>query len=248
MNAEALDWFARETVAPGVTRLWEPAVHRFFRANIFHVSGSDADLVIDFGMGQRPLRPALAIPDGKPVIAVATHGHVDHIGGFHEFSHEHDRRAGHPAEAETFRTVHDAGTLADLFCRQPEAASPLPAPCWQATGYRLQPAPLTMAVGEGDVIDLGDKRLSVLHLPGHSPGSIGLLDTAGSRLFAGDAVYRGQIVDDVPGADIAAYRRTMARLAGLDVAQVLGGHGPPIDGDEMHAIAHAYLHMSGHAA
>ncbi|PJR09680.1 hypothetical protein [Sinorhizobium meliloti] len=45
------NWFEREAISPKIYRVWEPHVHPFFRANIFHIVGRDADLVIDFGMG-----------------------------------------------------------------------------------------------------------------------------------------------------------------------------------------------------
>ena len=90
-TTDPASWFEKTTLAPGLTRLIEPFVHKFFRANIFHVVGRDADLVIDSGMGLVPLRPALAIPDGKPVIAFATHAHADHAGGLFEF----EERLGH---------------------------------------------------------------------------------------------------------------------------------------------------------
>lgn len=237
MTQPAGDWYAREAVAPGITRLWEPAVHRFFRANIFHVRGREADLVVDFGMGLAPLHPALGLTAGKPVIAVATHSHADHIGAFHAF----DIRAGHPAEAGIFAGVADAATLAHLFRDQPEPVTALPHAGWLAGGFRLSPAPLTLPLGEGAVVDLGDRRFTVLHLPGHSPGSIGLLDNTGGDFFTGDALYQGQLVDDVPGADIPAYCRTMARLAALDAGRVFGGHGPVIDGAAMRAIARRYV-------
>ena len=57
--SEAFDWFSRENLGHGITRIWEPQVHTFFRSNIFHLRGRDVDLVIDGGMGLQPLRPAL---------------------------------------------------------------------------------------------------------------------------------------------------------------------------------------------
>ncbi|MEJ0007003.1 MAG: MBL fold metallo-hydrolase [Steroidobacteraceae bacterium] len=85
-------------------------------------------------------------------------------------------------------------------------------------------APATRLVDEGDVIDLGDRVFEVLHLPGHSPGSIGLLESRTGTLFSGDAIYDGPLLDDIPGSDIAAYIRTMRRLLTLSVTVVLG-HG-----------------------
>ncbi|OWJ66656.1 MBL fold metallo-hydrolase [Inquilinus limosus] len=230
-------WFEQRVAAPGIRRLWEPHVHGFFRANIWHVAGRDADLVVDAGMGLRPLRPTLGLAGGKPALAVATHIHVDHVGSLHEFEH----RIGHRAEAEGFAGMDDRDTLAPLFRTLADAVARPPSDTWNADEYRVPPAPLTRIVEEGDTIDLGDRRLTVLHLPGHSPGSIGLLDERDGLLFSGDALYTGRLVDDLPGSDRAAYRRTMARLLELDIRAVHGGHGDSLDRDSMRAIARDYL-------
>lgn len=230
-------WFAKERLTPDLTRLWEPLVHSFFQANIFHLRGRDADLVLDFGMGLASLRGTLELTQGKPVLAVASHGHVDHVGSFHEFEH----RFGHAAEQAAFAEMHDTDTLASLFRDIDEAVACPPAPAWRAADYRLAAAPLTTFLAEGDSIDLGNVQFRVLHLPGHSPGSIGLLDEHGGLFFSGDAIYRGGLVDDVPGADKVVYRRTMERLARLDIATAHGGHGASMDRTAMQAIARNYL-------
>ena len=90
-------------------------------------------------------------------------------------------------------------------------------------------------------MDLGDRRFTVLALPGHSPDSIGLLDEADGLLFSGDAIYVDELVDDLPGSDRAAYRRTMERLLRLPVRLAHGGHGPSFDRRRLRAIAEAYL-------
>ena len=64
------DWFSKETLSDRLSRISEPHVHPFFRANMFHVVGRDADLIVDFGMGLASLRGMLDIAPGKPVIAV----------------------------------------------------------------------------------------------------------------------------------------------------------------------------------
>ena len=78
--------------------------------------------------------------------------------------------------------------------------------------YCVLPAPATRTVEEGDVIDLGDRRFEVLHLPGHSPGSIGLWEAESGVLFSGDAIYDGPLLDELPGSDIPIYVATMKRL------------------------------------
>ena len=81
----------------------------------------------------------------------------------------------------------------------------------------------------------------MLHLPGHSPGCIGLLDRQSGIFFSGDAIYRGTLVDDLPHSDKAVYRETMARIAALDVKIAHGGHNEALSADEMRAIALTYL-------
>jgi glyoxylase-like metal-dependent hydrolase (beta-lactamase superfamily II) len=231
------NWFSKDVISGRVTRICEPHVHKFFRANMFHVVGRDADLVIDFGMGLGDLRSALDIRPGKPVLAVATHVHVDHVGSFHEF----EPRLGHAAEAEAFARMPDADTLAGYFRKQPEALTAAAPTGMTPEAYRISPAPLTRILAENDVIDIGDACYTVLHLPGHSPGSIGLLDHRTGEFFSGDAIYEGGLVDDLPGCDIEAYKVTMKRLSELDVDVVHGGHGTRFSRDRLREIAITYL-------
>ena len=110
--------------------------------------------------------------------------------------------------------------------------------------YKILPAPLTMLLGEGDLVDLGDRRLRVLHLPGHSPDSIGLLDERDGLFFSGDAIYDDTLIDDLPDSDRTAYRATMARIIDLPVRLAYGGHGESFSGERMREIARRYLEAS----
>ena len=105
--------------------------------------------------------------------------------------------------------------------------------------------PATALVGEGDVIDLGDRRLQVFHLPGHSPGSIGLWEARTGILFSGDAIYDGPLLDDIPGSDIPVYCETMRRLSVMSVRVVHAGHDPSFDGRRLKIMAQEYLARRG---
>ncbi len=230
-------WFSKEVISDRLTRLWEPHVHRFFRANLFHIIGKDADLVVDFGTGLGCLRGALNIQSGKPILAVATHIHVDHVGSFHEF----ENRLGHQDEADAFSYMNDADTLANYFRGQSEALNQAPPADILLEDYRITPAPLTQILTENCNIDIGNACYTVLHLPGHSAGSIGLLDQRTGTFFSGDAIYEGQLVDDLPGSDKNIYNNTMRRLLELDVNIVHGGHGNQFGNLRMHEIAKKYI-------
>jgi glyoxylase-like metal-dependent hydrolase (beta-lactamase superfamily II) len=243
-------WFARERIDDDITLVTEPHVHPLLRCNVWHVRGRDRDLVVDTALGLRPLRRLVERDLDGPLLAVATHTHGDHTGGLHEF----DERAVHRAEAANLdRTTgttldatlfsdnvlgpyRDAGyDIPDLLLDAVPAGEPVP------TAVEIAPVPVTLVLDEGDVIDLGDRAFEVLHLPGHSPGSIGLWDSASGTLFSGDAVYDGPLLDEIDGADIDEYVATMERLRELPVAVVHGGHEPSFDRRRLVEICDAYI-------
>lgn len=239
-------WFERRRLGNGVTFLWEPHVVPLLRCNIWHVRGRDRDLMIDTGLGVCSLRSFARDIIDKPVSAVATHAHIDHIGGHHEF----EECIAHPLEMEGLSRVtgdftlagddFDGGDIATL--RIPAAdgydikgpmLTALPAKGYDLTSYRLRPARVTQAVDEGDVIDLGDRVFEVLHLPGHSPGGIGLFERKTRILFSGDAIYDGPLLDNLHHSSIADYRRTLDRLRGLPVETIHAGHEPSFGRDRL---------------
>jgi glyoxylase-like metal-dependent hydrolase (beta-lactamase superfamily II) len=235
--AVAADWYVRRDMGGGVTMLTEPHANAYIRANIWHIRGAGMDLVIDTGMGLRPLLPELDLVPGKPLLAIATHIHVDHVGSLHEFSD----RAGPRVSAAGFATMSDDWTLAHMFRELEAPVSALPVAGWRAERYRIEPAPLTRTLDEGDTVDLGDRRFTVLGLPGHSADSIGLLDETNGVLFSGDAIYDDELIDDLPDSDRTAYRTTMQRLKELPVRIAHGGHGTSFDRARLLAIADGYL-------
>ncbi|MFA5119781.1 MBL fold metallo-hydrolase [Zavarzinia sp.] len=244
-------WFESRRIDDDVTLLWEPHVVPLMRCNIWHVRGRDRDLVIDTGMGVASLREAARHLFGKSVTAVATHTHIDHIGGHHEFEHT----LVHEIEADNLRHPKDRGALLGSilgpdFARKMAAwgypfegdlITAIPFAGYNAATYALKDSVVTETVVEGDVIDLGDRRFEVLHLPGHSPGSIGLWEAATGTLFSGDAIYDGPLLDEIGGADIPTYVRTMKRLRELPVNVVHAGHDPSFGRARLVELADAYL-------
>lgn len=231
------EWYRLSDAGDGVTRITEPYVDPYYSANLYFVRGRDRDLLVDAGMGILPLTPVLPLTQGKPVLALATHIHVDHVGALHEFAN----RAGLAAETELYETMPDEATYAEEYREREAPVTRLPVPGWKITDYRLQPAPLTLPLQEGDRVDLGDRSFAVLELPGHSP-CIALFDEANGVLFAGDAIYDDLLLDDMPCSDKVAYRATMRRLIEeVDAKVVFGGHGEPFDGERMRQIARNYL-------
>lgn len=79
---------------------------------------------------------------------------------------------------------------------------------------------------EGDTVEAGQLKLTVLHTPGHTPGSVCF--RTGGVIFSGDTLFMdGEGRTDFPGGDPAAMRASLRRLAELpDDYAVYPGHGP----------------------
>jgi glyoxylase-like metal-dependent hydrolase (beta-lactamase superfamily II) len=244
-------WFERSTIDDSITLLWEPHVIPLMRCNIWHVRGRDRDLVVDTGMGLMSLSDELANLVDKSVTAVATHGHDDHIGSHHEFADV----LVHPAEAPLLLNppisslvpreawgddVVDALEAAGYPMPEPYFVTALPAGT-SVESFSQAPVARVRHIEEGDEIDLGDRCFEVLHLPGHSPGSIGLWEHDTGTLFSGDAIYDGPLLDELPESSIDDYCTTMDRLLGMPVTVVHAGHDPSFDRERLHELARAYL-------
>ena len=70
-------------------------------------------------------------------------------------------------------------------------------------------------VWDGDVLDLGNRKLEVIHIPGHTPGSIALLDVEKRVLYSGDSVQAGNIFMFGVQREFHAYVSSLERLEGL---------------------------------
>ena len=255
----AADWFSLTWVTGRTAVLTEPHVDELLRAGIWYLRGRDRDLLVDTGNGIAALAPVLArlARSGRTreIVCLCTHAHIDHIGGFHEF----ERRLLHPAEEELATHVRNGAPLAPAmwsreildqlaesgFVPPPLLVDAIPYPGFDPRTFRPGRAAPTHFVQGGDEVDLGDRRFTVVDLPGHTPGSIGLIDHEEHALISGDAVYDGGLIDTMPESDVGAYLETMELLRRLDVDVVYPGHGWPFERARLREIAERYLRERG---
>jgi glyoxylase-like metal-dependent hydrolase (beta-lactamase superfamily II) len=245
-------WFTIDEVDDGVLRVTEPHASPLIRANLFLVRGRDRDLLVDSGLGIGRLRADLVDLFERPVTAVATHRHYDHVGGLHEF----EEIVIHRDDAEAVTKTGQLGSLttADLdpeyvaMLTHPGEAAPdvlidaLPYEGYDPAGYAVRPVTPTRVVEEGDVVTTGDRSFTVLHLPGHTPGEIGLWDAETRTLFSGDCVYEsGELLDEMPESSIPDYVASVERLRDVPVRIVHGGHDESFGPDRLHELIELYL-------
>jgi glyoxylase-like metal-dependent hydrolase (beta-lactamase superfamily II) len=232
-------WFSTERIRDDLYLITEPHYYWYNRANLWLIKGQTQDLLIDTGLGVSSLRQHIAALIDKPLLAIASHVHFDHAGGMHEFDH----RAIHAAEAEALSLGDDFEALCtpEQGCVHPDHFDLLPYDGFTVEQYTLNAAAPTQVLQEGDVLDLGDRSLEVLHLPGHSPGCIALYDPRSQELFSGDVVYDGELLDELHCSDIPTYIATYERLQKLPVETVYPGHYRILGSDRYHRIMQDYL-------
>jgi glyoxylase-like metal-dependent hydrolase (beta-lactamase superfamily II) len=242
--ARAAAWFYTRGVAPGVWLVGEPQ-----HVYTWLVEGSERAVMLDTGMGILPIRPVAESLTRQPLSVVNTHYHFDHIGGNWEFEDRAIHTIGAPlADQEVPRLLLDV--YLEYTRRQLDAAAtvrpldreflwllgpesdPRPLPeGWDPAAWTIRPSHATETLEDGDRIDLGDRTLTVIHAPGHSPDGICLLDEHNGLLFAGDSSNAGPIYAHFPDSSLDDLTRSARRLADLgDAVRVAFFHhyGRPV--------------------
>ena len=230
------DWYEVKRLGDDVTYICEPYIQEFYRCNIWHVRGRDRDMLVDSGMGVVSLREWVPIVTERELIAVASHTHFDHVGCHHEF----ECRAVHSAEADLMAHPTRANTLADPYVTDEIFDAPPPEP-YCSKCYAVKPAQATRILGDGDMIDLGDRVFEVVHTPGHSPGGIALWEAKSQILFSGDILYDGPLIEDTYHSNAADYLASMKRLLDYPVRVVHGGHFPSFSGERYRELIKDWL-------
>jgi hydroxyacylglutathione hydrolase len=167
-------------------------------------------IVIDPGDEPDELSAALAQHRLSVTAIVATHAHFDHVLAAERLT----ATTGAP-----FLLHRDDLALLDWLQES--------ARVWLGRDVGGAPDVDTL-VAEGDALAAGGVELSVLHTPGHSPGSISLV--ADDVVFSGDTLFAGSVGrTDLPGGDSQELARAIrSKLFALgDDARVMPGHGPP---------------------
>ncbi len=217
-------WFETQEVAPKVYAICEPG--HFEEVISYLVEGEERAILFDTGMGIANIREEVMALTERPITVVNSHSHWDHVGDNYRFP----LIAIHYAEAHLLREGVSSEELRqemrwEMFLQPPPEG-------FNPSQYKVSPSRASLLLDEGSPLDLGKRTLIVLHTPGHSPGSISLLEEKEGLLFSGDTAYAGPLYAQLPESDFDLYRGSMERLATLvpRLNLLLPGHNvTPLD-------------------
>jgi hydroxyacylglutathione hydrolase len=228
-------WYAVDSVATGVWRIDDHG-----GANVWLVEGKDKALLIDTGTGVSDLAACVRSLTRLPVIVVNTHGHPDHAGGNFQF----DSVYAHPADIGLIGRFTERQARASSAQRALKEAPDLDAFILRdAPGFDIRSV---RPVTDGFRFELGGRSLEVIETPGHTQGSICLLDAENRLLFAGDndnSLVWLFLKDCLPLEDYLAALLKL-KTAASKFETLLPGHGVPLDAaflDEQIACCRAIL-------
>ena len=220
LQNKSTHWFKAGQVAKNVWRIDDNGSD-----NMYLVEGTEKALLIDTGTGIGDLRLFVSSLTRLPIIVINTHGHPDHCGSDYQFGEVY----AHPADFEMIRNFcsdeyhNDAVTkaksqnpdfLPEIVKNEPELKLP-----------RLIP------IKEGHIFNLGGRKLEVIESPGHTRGSICLLDCKNKLLFTGDndnTLVWMFLKDSLP---LEEYLNTLVLLQKRtgEYSTLLPGHGNTLD-------------------
>lgn len=179
-----------------------------WKAECYALTNEAGTIVLD--PGAEPQRILRWLGDKKVVGIILTHCHSDHIGAVNEL-------------------VEAYGCWVACGARDVDGVADVHRSGFDEEGIDYTVDQVDRALEEGDVVTWGGDSLTVLHTPGHTPGSICLRSEDQMVLFSGDMLFQGAIGSTafVLGND-ADMVRSCARLTELDPAlRVYPGHGGP---------------------
>lgn len=209
------DWFTVEKIDKTTFAISE--YKHYEDAHSYLLLGKDKALLIDTGLGISNIKKVVDEITQLPILVVTTHVHWDHIGGHKYFNDI----AVHALEKDWLLNFPIPLTVVKNNLMKLPFESPK---SFDIDKYEIYKGTPTLVLNDNDVIDIGNRKIRVIHTPGHSPGHICFYDLEKNYLFTGDLVYEGKLDAYYPTTDPIAFKNSIDKIRNLNISKILPGH------------------------
>lgn len=213
------NWFTvekidNETFAISEYGHWE-------RVHSYLLIGSKLALLIDTGLGIGNIRSEIDKLTALPIKVITTHAHWDHIGGHSMF----DNIYVHEGDAKWLKTgiPIPIDFVKSNLMREPFSKT-LPKE-FNIDNYTVFTGQNVSTLKDNDIIDIGLRKVRILHTPGHSPGHICILEEERGYLYTGDLIYLGTLYAFYPSTNPIHFKQSIDKMGQLkNILKILPGH------------------------
>ncbi|MDE6586057.1 MAG: MBL fold metallo-hydrolase [Clostridia bacterium] len=209
------DWFTVERIDENTFAISEYK-HRE-EMHSYLLIGMEKALLIDTGLGVANIKSVIDALTKLPIIVATTHIHWDHIGGHKYF----DNIAVYECEKQWFTDFPlplevVKANLQDTNCNFPKN--------FDINNYTIFQANPQFLLHENEIINLGGRRILIIHTPGHSPGHCCFYELDKGYLFSGDLIYKGCLDIYYPTTDINDFENSINKIKQLSISRILPAH------------------------
>ena len=219
-----LEYFKSELIADGSYKIENAFSDKMpFKAYCYLVIGEKYALLIDTMFGIGDLRTYCETLTDKPVKVVNTHGHGDHFGGNYHF----DSCYMHYRDIPFFLDVPDIKKEDIAEQTKGFVGDDLKDLIVADDGNFADTHPMKVyPVKGGDVFDLGDRKIEVIEVGGHTPGSVVLIDDKTRIAYSGDACNGNTLMEFETSLPVSAYLQNLKNLKAIQdrFDMMYGGH------------------------
>ena len=211
-----MEWFHiekidNETFAISEYKHWE-------ETHCYLLLGTERAVLVDTGLGVESIKRVVDSISFLPVLVLTTHVHWDHIGGhkyFRDFA-VHEKEMTWISEKFPIPLCMVKENLSRKPCDFPRD--------FNIENYKVFQGVPSFTMRDGDTIELGNRRLQVLHTPGHSPGHCCFYEKERGYLYSGDLIYSGCLDAFYPSTDPIDFMHSVEKIRKLEIQKLCPSH------------------------
>lgn len=209
------NWFRITRIDENTFAISEP--NHWEETNCYLLIGEKRSILIDTGLGIGNIFKEVCKLSSKPVVAIPTHVHWDHIGGLWNFPEFYV----HEAENEW---ISGKFPLSNDFVKKQLVKENNLTELIKTDDYAVFQGKPSGVLNNGDIIDIGGRIIKVLHTPGHSPGHMCFYEEESGYLFTGDLIYKGTLFANYDSTCPEEYFESVKKIAELSAKRIFPAH------------------------